>query len=196
MQPKFKRLTDGQWKVIKHFLNWQRKRKIDLREIFDAILFITRTGIQWRNLSETKFPDWQAVYYYYDKWKTNGVFEKINLVLNILERIQKGRKPTPSLGLVDSQSIALNPMINIRGLDGNKKVNGRKRHILVDVLGRIYETHVHPANQHDSPQGVNLLKKIETFGEYIETIMGDKTYRGTFARAVEAIGLQFDRITI
>jgi len=137
MQPKFERLTDDQWEVIKLFLNWQRKRKIDLREVFDAILFITRTGIQWRNLCETKFPDWQAVYYYYDKWKKQRTFEKINIMFNILERLQKGRKSTPSLGLVDSQSITLSPMIGNRGLDGNKKVNGRKRHILVDVLGRI-----------------------------------------------------------
>ena len=88
MQPKFKRLTDDQWEVIKLFLDWQRKRTLELREVFDAILFVTRTGIQWRNLEETKFPDWQAVYYYYDKWKKRGQFEKINLTLNILERIQ------------------------------------------------------------------------------------------------------------
>lgn len=192
MQPKFKRLTDDQWEVIKLFLNWQRKRKLDLRAVFDAILFITRTGIQWRNLSETKFPDWQAVYYYYDKWKDQGTLEKINVTLNILERLQKGKESKPSLGLVDSQSITLTPMNAIRGLDGNKKVNGRKRHVMVDVLGRIFATHVHPANQHDSPQGVNLLKYMEGFGERLEVIMGDKTYRGTFAKAVEAIGLKFE----
>ena len=192
MQPKFKRLTDDQWEVIKLFLDWQRKRTLELREVFDAILFVTRTGIQWRNLEETKFPDWQAVYYYYDKWKKRGQFEKINLTLNILERIQNDREPTPSLGLVDSQSITLSPMNKNRGLDGNKKVNGRKRHILVDVLGRIYQTHVHPANQHDSPQGVKLLQQIENLGDRLKIIMGDKTYRGTFAKAVEEIGLQFE----
>jgi hypothetical protein len=64
MQPQYERLTDDQWEVIKHFLNWQRKRKLDLLQIMDAILFITLTGIQWRNHRETKFPDWQAVYYY------------------------------------------------------------------------------------------------------------------------------------
>ena len=192
MQRKFRRLTDDQWEVIKLFLNWQRKRELDLREIFDTILFVTRTGIQWRNLSETKFPDWQAVYYYYDKWKKSGTFENINITLNVLERIQKDKEPTPSLGLVDSQSVTLNPMISNRGIDGNKKINGRKRHIFVDVLGRIYKTHIHPANQHDSPQGVNLLKNIKKIGERLNVIMGDKTYRGTFAKAVEAAGLKFE----
>jgi len=98
------------------------------------------------------------VYYYFDKWKKQGVLEKINWALNALERRQKDRKPTPSLGFVDSQGIKLTPMIlEDRGIDGNKKVNGRKRHILVDVLGRVYHCHVHPANLYDSPQGVNLL---------------------------------------
>lgn len=107
MQPRYKRLTDDQWEVIKHFLNWQRKRKLDLREIMDAILFITRTGLQWRNLSETKFPDWQAVYYYFDQWKKKGVFEKINAALNQIERLQIDRESLPSLGLADSQSVKL-----------------------------------------------------------------------------------------
>ena len=174
-------------------MNWQRKRELDLRDVFNAILFVTRTGIQWRNLSETNYPDWQAVYYYFDKWKKAGTIEKINLSLNELERLQNERKAMPSLGLVDSQSIKLAPMIGEnRGLDGNKKVNGRKRHILTDVRGRIYQVHLHAANFHDSPQGVNLLKPSADYFTNLETIMGDKTYRGTFARAVENLGLKFE----
>lgn len=193
MQTRFVRLTDSQWEVIKQFLNWQRKRKIDLRDIFDAILYITRTGLQWRNLPAQEYPDWQAVYYYFNQWKKDGTIAKINLALNIIERKQKGRKDSPSLALVDSQSIKLAPMIGSnRGIDGNKKVNGRKRHILVDVTGRIYETHIHAANFHDSPQGVNLLKFSKNNFERLETIMGDKTYRGTFAKAVEKMGLKFE----
>lgn len=76
-QTKFHRLTDAQWEVIKQFLNWQRKRALDLRDVFDAILYVTRTGIQWRNLPEKGFPVWSAVYYYFDQWKKNGIIEKI-----------------------------------------------------------------------------------------------------------------------
>ena len=193
MQPQYQRLTDDQWEVIKHFLNWQRKRKLDLREIMDAILYITRTGLQWRNLSETRFPDWQAIYYYFDKWKKNAVFEKINTALNQIERLQNDREPLPSLGLADSQSIKLAPMIyEDRGIDGNKKVNGRKRQILVDVLGRIYQCHIHAANLHDSPEGVHLLKDSTDFLDRLHKIMADKTYRGTFAQAVELAGVVFE----
>lgn len=193
MQTQYQRLTDGQWQVIKEYLNHQRKRQIDLREVMDAIFYVTRTGVQWRNLSETKFPDWQAVYYYFDQWKKNGVYEKINAALNQLERTQKGRKPTPSVGFADSQSVKLVPMLyEHRGIDGNKKVNGRKRHILVDVLGRIYQCHVHAANLHDSPQGVHLLKDTTGFFERLEKIMADNTYRGTFAEAVELAGMTFE----
>jgi len=193
MQTKFVRLTDPQWEVIKEFLNWQRKRKLNLRTVFDAILYITRTGMQWRNLPIYEYPDWQAVYYYFDQWKNNGIIEKINLALNAIEREQKGREKSPSLALVDSQSIKLAPMIGAnRGIDGHKKVNGRKRHILVDVTGRIYQTHIHAANLHDSPQGVNLLTLAEQYFDRLETVMGDKTYRGSFAKAVKKMGLNFE----
>lgn len=193
MQPKYERLTDSQWENIKDFFDWQRKRKLDLREVFDALLFITRTGLQWRNLKETIFPHWQAVYYYFDKWKKDGTLEKVNLALNKQERQQNGRETSPSLVLVDSQSIKLAPQIfEHRGTDGNKKVNGRKRHILVDVAGRIYRAHVHAANLHDSPQGVNLLENLKEEFDRLSVVMADKSYRGTFAEAVNKMELSFE----
>ena len=193
MQPKYERLTDDQWEVMKQFVNWQRKRKVDLREIFDAIFFITRTGIQWRNLQQTDFPDWRIVYYYFRKWKNDETWLEINNTLNQLERLQKEREALPSLGLVDSQSIKLIPtFFECRGVDGNKKVNGRKRHVLVDVLGRIYACHVHAANLHDSPQGVHLLDHCLDFGDRLDTIIGDKSYRGTFCEVVEYCDMKFE----
>lgn len=192
MCTQYERMTDAQWEVIKPFVNWQRKRKYNLRDIFDAIFYITRSGTQWRNLPKDIFPKWESVYYYFRKWKNDGTIEKINLAINQLERLKIGREISPSLGFVDSQSIKLAPMIGYeRGLDGNKKVNGRKRHILTDVIGRIYTVHVHAANRHDSPQGVHLLDDIDQLPR-LECIMADKTYQGTFARAVEALGLRFE----
>ena len=193
MQSQFERLTDDQWEGIKVFFNWQRKRGLDLREVFNAILFVARTGLQWRNLKETKFPHWQAVYYYFDKWKKDGTIEKVNHKLNQMERIQNGREPFPSLGLADSQSVKLAPMIyEDRGRDGNKKVNGRKRHLLVDVLGRIYKSHVHAANLHDSPEGVNLLDVSTEYFTSLKKILADKSYRGSFAQAVEKAAVEFE----
>ena len=113
--------------------------------------------------------------------------------LNIVERIQLDREPTPSLGFVDSQSVKLSPMIfEYRGIDGNKKINGRKRQILVDVLGRLWKVKVHAAHQHDSPGGVDLLDDLSEQLPRLKKIMGDKSYRGTFAQAVEKLGLIFE----
>ncbi|MEQ9438046.1 MAG: IS5 family transposase [Cyclobacteriaceae bacterium] len=179
-------------RAIKPFVNWQRKRELDLRDVFDAILWITRTRAQWRNL-DSQFPDWSAVYYYFRKWTRNKTLEKMTIAVNIVERIEQGRSPTPSLGLADSQSVKLAPMmVKGRGIDGNKQVNGRKRHLLVDVLGRIWRRHVYAANGHDSPAGVNLLKEIKTLMPTLKKIIADKSYRGTFARAVEEEKLSFE----
>ncbi|NUQ26848.1 MAG: IS5 family transposase [Saprospiraceae bacterium] len=192
MQAQFQCLTDDQWEVIKQFLNCQRKRAIDLREVFDAILWITRVGGQWRNL-ESRFPPWTAVYYYFYRWSKDGTLERINIALNMLERIQAKREPTPSLGLVDSQSVKLAPMIyEFRGVDGNKRINGRKRQILVDVLGRIWNMAIHAANVHDSPGGVPLLVNLKVTMPRLKKIMTDQSYRGTFCDAVEKLDIIFE----
>lgn len=192
MQPRFERLTDDQWQIIKLFFNWQRKRRHDLQEILDAILWITRTGSQWRNLS-SEFPPWESVYYYFVKWGRDGTWELICQALNTVERIQEDREATPSLGLVDSQSVKLSPRIGAeRGLDGNKKINGRKRQILVDVKGRIWKASVHAANKHDSPHGVSLLVNVPDEMPRLKKIMADQSYRGTFAQAVEKLHLAFE----
>ena len=192
MQAQYERLTDDQWEVIKPFVNWQRKRELSLRDVFDGILWISRTGAQWRNL-DSQFPDWSAVYYYFDKWTHNKTLEKINIALNMLERIQTDREATPSLGLADSPSIKLAPrIVEQRGTDGHKKVNGRKRHVLVDVLGRIWKTQVHAANGHDSPGGVGLLEELKEVMPTLKKIIADKSYRGTFCQAVENKKIDFE----
>ncbi|MEZ4927506.1 MAG: IS5 family transposase [Saprospiraceae bacterium] len=191
MTAQYERLTDSQWKVIKDYLPVQRKRRHDLRVIFDAILWITRTGSQWRNL-DSGFPPWRAVYYYFDKWSNEGLLELINEALNRHERRALNRAVSPSLGLVDSQSVKLAPMIyEYRGIDGNKKINGRKRQLLTDVLGRIWRVHVHPANEHDSPAGIELLDNIQQRMNRLEKIIGDKAYRGSFADQIQGMGIEF-----
>lgn len=192
MQPQFQRLTDDQWEVIKVFLNWQRKRKHDLREVFNAILWITRTGSQWRNL-DSSFPPWKSVFYYFETWGKKGILEQMSQSLTMVERVQLERAPEPSLLIVDSQSIKLSPMIfEDRGIDGNKKVNGRKRQILVDTIGRIWVADVHAAHHHDSPGGLTLLERLPKNLTRLKKIMGDKSYRGTFAQAVAERNLSFE----
>ena len=128
MTKQWQPLTDPQWAAISPFFDLKRKRKHDLRHIIDCILWLLRTGCQWRNLPGG-WPHWQAVYYYFVIWKTDNLFERINASLNELDRKRVDRMPTPSLICIDSQSIKLSPMVGEeRGLDPNKRVNGRKRH--------------------------------------------------------------------
>lgn len=124
-------------------------------------------------MSDSQFPDWTAVSCYFEKCSKNGSLERFNrtanrLALNILERKQPRRIATPSLGVTDSQSIKLAPMIaEDRGIDENKRVNRRKKHLLVDIKGRIWKTQVHAANIHDIPGEASLL---ENFKQIIPTL--------------------------
>jgi transposase len=141
MTKQFKELTDSQWEAISPFLNLNRKRKLNLRFVLNAIFYLLRTSCipsgsyQWRNLPSC-FPSWRAVNYYFEKWKKDGTFEKMNTALNSRDRLREEREAYPSLICIDSQSVKLSPMIfENRGLDAYKKVNGRKRHLNGYLMG-------------------------------------------------------------
>jgi putative transposase len=131
-------ITDFQWEVIKKNLSrkiWGRKRKYSIRLLINAILYVTKSGIQWRMLPND-FPDWELVYYYHQTWSSKGIVKQIHDSLVIQVRLENGKESSPSLGLVDSQSIKTMSFTDEKGYDGNKKVVGRKRFIVTDTLGR------------------------------------------------------------
>jgi transposase len=193
LEKRYKRLTDKQWLSISHFFDLKRKRKLCLRGVLNSILWVLRTGVQWREIPE-KHGAWDAIYYYFDKWKLDGTFEKVNLCLNALDRKRVGRSLTPSLLCVDSQSVKLAPMIfEDRGLDGGKLVNGRKRQILVDVEGRLYSCHVHAANIADAYGGQLCLADLSPIQSRLEKILGDTSYNGIFAEEVTKKGFIFEK---
>ncbi|WP_229374406.1 transposase [Fibrella rubiginis] len=122
MTKQWKPLTNPQW-ANRPAARLKRKRKHDLRQIINIILWLLRTGCQWRNLPPC-WPPWQAVHYYFDQWKKAYLFEHINTTLNQLDRQQAGREPFPSVLCVDTQSVKLAPMIwEFRGKDAHKLVN-------------------------------------------------------------------------
>lgn len=183
MTKQWARLTDSQWAQVSNFLPLNRKRKHDLRDVLDAILWLVRTGCQWRNL-DSQFPPWKSVHYYFSKWSRDGSMETINDHLNRIERvIVHGREDSPSLLLVDAQSVRLTPMIGKdRGIDGGKWINGRKRSILTDTLGRIWRVEVHAANIHDGRAGMDLIYPDFTNQmPRAKKLLADSAYTGMFA---------------
>lgn len=192
MQTQFTELSDSQWEVIKIFLKGHRPKKHNLRTMANAILWITRTGSQWRNL-ESKYPCWQSVYYYFRQWKTKGVLGQILVYLVEYERKRQGRQTEASAAAVDSQSIKKSPFVSLdTGLDGGKLVNGRKRHLLVDTLGLPLAIHVSSACTSDAVGGFDLLWQAEQRSSRLELIRGDQAYAKLFRQAASYYGWQVD----
>ena len=180
MQTQYERLTDSQWENIKEYLPIQRKRKYDLRDIVDAILWILRIGSQWRNLPDS-FPPWKSVHYYFLKWKKDGTLQRMNEGLNRKERIRQGKKATPSMLSIDSQSVKAGPFINQdRGIDGNKRINGRKRHIVTDTLGLIWYVVVHSANLADGTMANQVVDPLVGYLHRLKKILADAAYEKVF----------------
>ena len=98
-------ITDKQWQVTENILDPQhRKRKYSLRDIMDAIMYVVKTGCQWRMLPRD-FPPFNTVFYYFNKWKLEGIFEQLVETLHVAIRKLMGREDTPSVGIIDSRSI-------------------------------------------------------------------------------------------
>ena len=186
MQVEFNQLSDAHWQIIEQILNDHRKRKHNLRDVVDSILEILRTGTQWRNLRHPRLR-WQIVYYYFRKWRFDGTLEHLNSELNKMERKRQGKQETPSLLCIDSQSVKLAPFMNQeRGTDGNKKVNGRKRHMIVDTLGLCWGVVVHAADTADGQKAHLLVEHCLGYLDRMRKILVDQAYRKTFKDWVES----------
>jgi hypothetical protein len=126
---------------------------------FECCLLHLPHRLPMANLPEN-FPHWRAVHYYFEQWKKDGTFQVLNEALNSLDRIREGREPYPSQMCIDSQSIKLSSMIfEDRGLDADKKINGRKRHLWVDCGGRLWAALVGGADEHDGQGGCDFLEE-------------------------------------
>lgn len=157
-------LTDPQWLVIEPLVPPAKKggrpRKVNMREIVNAIFYLNRTSCQWRYLPRD-FPPKSTVYYYFSQWRDDGTWQLILDALRKMVRVAAGREPSPSAASIDSQSVKTTELGGEHGYDGAKKINGRKRHIAVDTMGLLLAVLVTSAALDDAAAAPDLLRQLD-----------------------------------
>lgn len=178
-------LSDNQWQFIANNLDVARSRKYDLREIFNAILYLVKTGCQWR-LLPGDFPKWQIVYYYFRVWKSSEIIELIHESLVEKIRKQKGKNEEPTVGIIDAQSVK-NTLVSSedKGFDAGKKIKGVKRHILVDTLGLVLAVVIQSASVQDRDGAISVIEKMRASWKKVIKIFADSGYRGQLIKTVK-----------
>jgi putative transposase len=147
-------LTDRQWQIIRPCLP-----PICRRRVINAILYVVRTGCQWRMLP-SDFPNWNTVYGVFRQWRNEGIWQRTHDALREKTRRQAGKKPTPTVAIIDSQSVRTAEGGDQRGYDPGKKIPGRKRHLAVDTLGLILAVVVHSADWQDQDGACHLFRRV------------------------------------
>src|SRR3712207_1921640 len=169
-------LSDAAWALVAPLLPpakpGGRPRTTDLRAVLDAILYLLRTGCQWRLLPRD-FPPWSTVHHYFRTWRNAGVWVRLHRALYARARAAAGRAPCPTLVIMDGQSVKTTERGGVGGFDGHKRVKGRKRHIWVDTLGRLSANRVDPAGVSDRGAGARLLAGLAPLWPGIRTVMAD-----------------------
>ena len=171
-------LTDEEWAKIEMVMpkpaRSGRQRKVDLREVLNAIRYLARTGCGWRMLPKD-FPPWQTVYWWFRRFVRLLLFQTIHDVALMLDRERAGREASPTGGVLDSQSVKA-PAAKERGFDGGKKITGRKRHVAVDTEGRLLMINLTTADVSDSAGAQMILDAIRKRWPWLKHLFADGAY--------------------
>ena len=175
-------LSDAEYAILAPYLPTPRPRgrpwRWPLRALLDGIFYILRTGAQWRQLPRES-PPWPTVYWWFRRWRLDATWERLNAALRERLRVRVGRQPQPSAGILDSQSVKTTTVGGVHGYDGAKKVNGRKRHLLVETQGLVLRARVHTAALQDRAAVPLLLEGAAQQFPRVEHVWVDQGYTGT-----------------
>jgi len=174
-------LSDTEWQILASLIpparSGGRPRSVNIRQILNGILYVLRGGGAWRLLPHEYGP-WSTVYDYFRRWRPDGTWERMHGWLRMRVRQHVGRNASPSAAIIDSQSVKTTEQGGPHGFDGAKKVNGRKRHLLVDTLGLILKVVVHPANVQDREGAKLVLTAMQQEFPSVEHVWADQGYTG------------------
>jgi putative transposase len=189
-------MTDEEWRVIEPHLpaasSTGRPRSWPMREIVNGIFYVMRSGCTWR-LLPSDLPPWGTIYRWFAKFRDEAHFEKINHALVMLDRERIGRHASPTGAIIDSQSVKTTEAGGPRGYDAGKKINGRKRHALVDTDGRGLVLEPHPASIQDRDGGGPLLRASRRIFPFIQQVFADSGYAGAKVAEATVIAVEIVR---
>ena len=176
-------VSDAEWEFLAPYLTLMREdapqREYPLRELFDALRYVVKTGCQWRFLPHD-FPPWTAVYQQARRWVAAAAFESASHDLRVIVRLVAEREAQPSATILDGRTLQSTPESGERaGYDGCKKKNGSKVHAAVDTLGNLLALKVTAANEQERAQVADLAEKVqEVTGNKVEIAFVDQGYTG------------------
>ena len=195
-------VSDDEWAFVAPYLTLMREdapqREHSLREVFNGLRYIVRTGMQWRFMAHD-LPPWHTVYQQTQRWLKAGVFEDIVRDLRMLIREINDRMPQPRAAVLDSRTVQSTPESGGRaGYDGHKRRKGSKVHLAVDTLGQLLAVLVTPADQQDRAQVTALAEQIQqATGDSVEVAFVDQGYTGDQPAAdAQAHGIRLEVVKL
>jgi transposase len=195
-------VSDDEWAFVAPYLTLMKEdapqREHSLREVFNGLRYIVRTGMQWRMMAND-LPPWHTVYQQTQRWLKAGVFEDMVRDLRMLMREIEGRPPQPRAAILDSRTLQSSPESGGRaGYDGHKRRKGSKVHLAVDTLGQLLALLVTPADAQDRAQVAALAAHIQqATGDTVEVAFVDQGYTGDAAAAdAQAQGIRLEVVKL
>ena len=195
-------VSDDEWAFVAPYLTLMKEdapqRDHPLREVFNGLRYIVRSGAAWR-MMPNDLPPWHTVYQQTQRWMAAGVFEQIVHDLRMLLREIDGRNPQPRAAIFDGRTMQSTPESGARaGYDGHKKRKGSKVHLAVDTLGQLLAVTVTPANEQERAQVAELAAQVQAAtGDSVEIAFVDQGYTGADAAAdAEQHGIRLEVVKL